>query len=277
VYRSLAQELAVEPVGEDVFQARLGGWEGRSFGGATLGCAVHAAAHTCDGRSLHSLHAYFLKRIPPEVAIEFRVERLSEGRRVAHRRVQVCHQDRVLCEVTAGFSSGLAGASYQDVQLGAEVPRPEALMPDVELAKILGWEGEPPPVEWRWLEYPERERAPGEPPICRGWARPRVALGGDERLHAAGLAYLTDWASQGAVQRRFWPGFAFEGFASLDHALWVHRPARWDDWWLITAVSEIAAGGRAFTRREIYTQKGELIASAAQEALVAAAEGPGSP
>jgi acyl-CoA thioesterase-2 len=92
----------------------------------------------------------------------------------------------------------------------------------------------------------------------------------DPRLHAAGLAYLSDWASQGAVQRRFWPGFAFEGFASLDHALWLHRPARWDDWWLITAVSEIATGGRAFTRREVYTQKGELIASIAQEALVAA-------
>jgi acyl-CoA thioesterase-2 len=270
VYRSLALELAVEPVREDVFQARLGGWEGRSFGGATLGCAVHAAAHTCAGRMVHSVHAYFLKRVPPEVPIEFRVDRLSEGRRIAHRRVQVIHEGRLLCEVSVGFSSGLGGAGYQDIQLGDEVPRPEALMPDVELAKLLGWEGEPPPVEWRWLEYPERERAPGEPPICRGWARPRVPLGGDEPLHAAGLAYLSDWASQGAVQRRFWPGFAFESFVSLDHAIWVHRPARWDDWWLITAVSEIAAGGRALTRREVYTQKGELIASIAQEGLLLA-------
>ena len=170
--RSLALELAVEPVREDVFQARLGGWEGRSFGGATLGCAVHAAAHTCEGRALHSLHAYFLKRVPPEVAIEFRVERLSEGRRFAHRRVQVSFEGRLLCEISASFASELRGDGYQDIALGPDVPRPEALMPDVELAKREGWEGSPPPVEWRWIEYAERARAPGDPPICRGWARP---------------------------------------------------------------------------------------------------------
>jgi acyl-CoA thioesterase-2 len=271
VERTLALELAVEPVREDLFCARLGGWEGRSFGGATLGCAVHAAAHTCEGRALHSLHAYFLKRVPPEVTIEFRVERLSEGRRFAHRRVQVVHDGRLLCEVSASFATELQGAGYQDIALAPDVPRPDALMPDVELAKLMGWEGEPPPVEWRWIEYPERARAPGEPPICRGWARPRYEpLPDDPRLHAAGLAYLSDWASQGAVQRRFGDGFGFERFASLDHAIWLHRPARWDDWWLITATSEIAAGGRAFTKREIYTQKGELIASIAQEGLIGA-------
>jgi hypothetical protein len=86
-------------------------------------------------------------------------------------------------------------------------------MPDIELAKILGWEGEPPPVEWRWIEYPERPLDPGEAPVCRGWARPRVPL-------------------------------------------------------LITARSEIASSGRALTRREVYTQKGVLVASINQEGLI---------
>jgi acyl-CoA thioesterase-2 len=266
--RSLALELAVEPAGEGVFRARLGGWEGRSFGGATLGCATLAAARDCEGRALHSLHAYFLRRVPPEVWVEFHVEKLSEGRRFAHRRVQVRLEGRVLCEVSASFASAQEGPGYQEAALDARVPPPGALMPDIELAKILGWEGEPPPVEWRWIEYPERPLDPGEAPVCRGWARPRVPLPDDASLHAAALAYLTDWASQGAVQRRFLGSFAFEGFASLDHAVWLHQPARWDDWLLITARSEIASSGRALTRREIYTQKGVLVASINQEGLI---------
>ena len=103
-------------------------------------------------------------------------------------------------------------------------------MPDVELAKIVGWPDPPPPVEWRWIEYPSRALTPGETPICRGWARPRRPLPDDPRLHEAALAYLSDWASQGAIERRFTPAFAHERFASLDHAVWVHEPARWDDW-----------------------------------------------
>jgi acyl-CoA thioesterase-2 len=270
VDRSLALELAIEPVREGVFRAQLGGWEGRSFGGATLGCATLAAAQGCEDRALTSLHAYFLRRVPPEVPVEFHVEKLSEGRRFAHRRVQVRHDGRVLCEVSASFARAQAGPSYQAVSLDPGVPPPDALMPDVELAKLLGWEGDPPPVEWRWIEYPERPLAPGEAPICRGWARPRVPLPDDARLHAAALAYLSDWASQGAVQRRFLGGFTFEGFASLDHAVWLHQPARWDDWLLITARSEIASSGRALTRREVYTQKGVQVASINQEGLIPA-------
>ena len=270
--RTISDELALARVREDAFEARLSGWEGRSFGGATLGCAALAAARTCDGRSLHSLHAYFLKRVPAEVPVEFRVERLSDGRRFSHRRVQVRHQDRVLCEVSASFAAAQQGASHQDVVLGPSVPRPEALMPDVELAKLLGWEGTPPPVEWRWIEYPERELTPGEAPICRGWARPRTPLVGDAAMHAAALVYLTDWASQGAVQRRHGAAaFPFQHFASLDHAVWVHRPALWDDWWLITARNDVAAGGLALTHREIYTVKGELIATIHQDALMGVA------
>jgi acyl-CoA thioesterase-2 len=269
VDRSLAEELALEPVREGVFRATLGGWEGRSFGGATLGCAVFAAAHGCPGRDLHSLHAYFLRRVPPEVPIEFHVEKLSEGRRFAHRRVQVRHEGRVLCEMSASFASVREGPSFQDVALDPEIPPPGALMPDVELAKLLGWEGEPPPVEWRWIEYPELPLAPGDAPICRGWARPRVPLPDDAGLHAAALVYLSDWASQGAVQRRYQGLFAFERFASLDHVVWMHQPARWDDWLLITARSGIATSGCVLTRREIYSQAGMLIASIDQEGLIA--------
>ena len=265
---SIATELAIEPVREGVFRARLRGFDGRSFGGTTLGCAMLAAGHGCEGRALHSLHAYFLRRVPPDVEIELHVEKLSDGRRLAHRRVQLRREGRVLCEVSASFAAAQAGFGFQEVAIDPGAPAPEALMPDVELAKIVGWPDPPPPVEWRWIEYPSRELAAGEAPLCRGWARPRTPLPDDARVHEAALAYLSDWASQGAIERRFAPRFAHERFASLDHAIWVHEPARWDDWWLVTTRSDIAAAGRALTQRQIYTRDGRLIATIAQEALI---------
>jgi acyl-CoA thioesterase-2 len=274
VHESIASELRIEPVRDGVFQARLGGWEGRSFGGATLGCATVAASQGCEGRALHSLHAYFLRPVPPEVAIEFHVEKLSEGRRLAHRRVQVRFEGRLLCEMTASFATAQEGPAYQDALMDRDVPAPETLMPDVELAKIAGWEGDPPPVEWRWIEYPELPLRAGEAPVCRGWARPRAPLPDDPGLHAAALVYLSDWASQGAVQRRYPDRFAPERFVSLDHAVRLHRPARWDRWLLITARSDVAASGRAFTRREVYDPSGALVASIDQEGLIGLAGAP---
>ena len=268
---TIASELSVEPVREGVFRAVLGGWQGLAFGGATLGCATVAAAHGCQGRALHSLHAYFLRRVPPEVPIEFHVEKLSEGRRFAHRRVQVRHEGRLLCEVSACFASPQQGPGYQETSMESGVPAPETLMTDVELAKIEGWDGLSSPVEWRWIEYPSRVLAPGEAPVCRGWARPRVPLPDDPSLHAAALVYLSDWASQGAVERRFAGDFAPERFASLDHAVWLHQPARWNDWWLVTARSDVATAGRALTRREIYSLEGALVASVDQEGLIGVA------
>jgi acyl-CoA thioesterase-2 len=114
VGETIASELRIEPVREGVFRATLRGWEGRSFGGATLGCATVAASQGCEGRALHSLHAYFLRPVPPEVAIEFHVEKLSEGRRLAHRRVQVRHEGRLLCEATASFANPQPGPGYQE-------------------------------------------------------------------------------------------------------------------------------------------------------------------
>jgi acyl-CoA thioesterase-2 len=266
--QAIADELVIEPLRDGVFRAQLPGFFGQTFGGTALGCAALAAAHGCDGRALHSLHAYFLRRIPPDVEIELHVEKLSEGRRLAHRRVQLRLAGRVLCEVSASFAAPQAGVQFQEVAIDPDVPAPEALTPDVDLAKKLGWEDPPPPVEWRWVEYPSRELAPGEAPVCRGWARPRLPLPDDTRVHEAALAYLTDWASQGAIQRRFAPRFEPQQFVSLDHSIWVHQPVRWDDWWLITAHSPIASAGRALTQREIYTRDGRRLATIAQEALI---------
>jgi acyl-CoA thioesterase-2 len=98
--------------------------------------------------------------------------------------------------------------------------------------------------------------------------RPQQALPDDPRLHAAALAYLGDYNSDWSVARRLGRGWLRGRFASLDHAMWVHRAARWNDWWLVTTRSDVAHAGRAFTSREVYTREGSLVASIVQEALV---------
>jgi acyl-CoA thioesterase-2 len=94
---TLLDDLAIERASEDSFRKRFRGWEGRSFGGTTLALAALAAGRTCEGRALHSLHAYFLRPVPPEVPVELVVERQSDGRRFAQRRVQVRRVGRLLC------------------------------------------------------------------------------------------------------------------------------------------------------------------------------------
>jgi acyl-CoA thioesterase-2 len=99
--------------------------------------------------------------------------------------------------------------------------------------------------------------------------RPRAPLGDDPRLQMAALVFLADFYSHWPFERRIGAAFANDRFRPLDHALWVHRPARWDDWWLMETISEVAHAGRGLSRRRIFTRDGSLIASAAQEALVA--------
>jgi acyl-CoA thioesterase-2 len=113
--------LEIERVGEDRFAAR-----GDGFGGVTLGCATLAAALSTD-RALHSLHSYFLRAVPLDRPLELVVERMRDGRRFSHRRVQVRDEGQLVCEVLASFAAGGAGFEAQDVILAPETRPPEAL------------------------------------------------------------------------------------------------------------------------------------------------------
>jgi acyl-CoA thioesterase-2 len=107
-----------------------------------------------------------------------------------------------------------------------------------------------------------------EPALWLGWLRPRAPLGDDARLHAAALAFLSEYRSHWAVERRLGADFPRTEITLLDHALWVHRPERWDDWWLVRTSSEVGVAGRCLSRREIFTRGGALVASAVWEAAL---------
>ena len=264
----LDEMLAIEPAGDDRFTATLHG-----FGGITLGCATLAAARTCADRALHSLHTYFLRPVPPGAAVEFVVERLRDGRRFAHRRVQVRQADRLLCELMASFTTAAEGIEYQESAIDRDTPPPEELASEAEIARAEGWNlDEPGPMggalEWRWIGIPWRTESTAVAARYRGWVRPRFALPRDRALHAAAFALLSDYHSHFSVARKRGGPFEPFGYTSLDQVLWLHRDRFWEDWWLLATDSDVAHGGRAFTRRMLYDRDGALIASMAQEQLL---------
>jgi acyl-CoA thioesterase II len=261
--------LRIEPRGDGVFAARVGG-----FGGETLGCATLAAARTCAGWPLHSLHTYFLRPVPTDRPIEIVVERVREGRRFAHRRVQIRMDERLCFELMASFVvPGGVGTDYQDARLDAVLPAPEALTTEEEVARAVGWgsDADGPvggPLEWRWIGLPWQDVGPGEPSSYRAWVRPRFPLPEDRALNAAAVAFLSDYHSHFSVARKLGGPFEPMGFTSLDQVLWLHRDLPWDDWRLLTTESDIGHAGRGFTRRMLYTRDGWLVASMAQEQLI---------
>src|SRR5262245_37603595 len=130
---TIEQMLALEPAGEDRYLARLPG-----FGGVTLGCATLAAARTTD-LSLHSLHVYFLRAVPTAEPALLRISRVRDGRRFAHRRVEVCEGERVCCELMASFAAPADGAEFEEPEGGEALPEPESLPSENYVMRDEGW------------------------------------------------------------------------------------------------------------------------------------------
>jgi len=262
--------LHVEPCGDDRFTISLRGFDGTSFGGQYLGCAARAAGLTCEGRTMHSLHATFLRPVPPDTPVDVRVERISDGRRLARRRVSLHHDGKLRCEVVASFTAPGSGLAFQDEHLPSGIPAPEELPDQVEVAEREGWGREwRDPFDWAWVGAPYRQE-PDAPPHYHAWVRPAHALPEDPALVAGTYAYLSDLHVHWPVQRKFGgQGIALPfAFLSLDQSLWVHQDAAWDDWWLLTSACDIAHDGRALTHRTLHARDGRLIVTMAQETLL---------
>lgn len=274
----LASLLTVERVADGEFEARLHGYEGASqagtsFGGDLLGRAVLAASQSCGGRALHSLHATFLRPVPAGVVVRLQVAALSDGRRLARRRVELRREGRLLFEATASFAAEVGGPGWQEIE-APSVPPPETLPPDVEVARAEGWSDFDPDREefaWGFVGRPwdAWEKSTPESTTWSTWLRPRQPLGDDAGIHAAALAFASDYLSQWCAARRLGRRLDAGAYASLDHALYVHRPAPWDEWWLFHDTSEVAGDGRVLWHRRIFSRAGALVASARQEGLIA--------
>jgi acyl-CoA thioesterase-2 len=257
--------------GDDSFEVIHEGFEGRSFGGQTLGCAALAAARTVEERALHGLHAWFLRPVPPEIPIALRVERVRDGRRFAHRRVRVEHDERLLCEMLVGCASPGAGAEFQELNVDPGTPAPEDLPCEEDVAREEGWaDWRPDALEMRYVNEAWRCETPAATSRYQIWVRPRVPLGEDPGLRGAAMAYLADLHSHWPVVRKLAGDFGPGGFVSLDQVVWVHRDLPWDDWRLVTTESDVAHAGRTLCRRSVHTRDGRLVASMLQEQLIPA-------
>jgi len=259
--------LSVEPAGGDVFTGDPGRDEGRVFGGLVLGQAVIAAGRTAPDPTLHSIHAYFLRGGRPDAPIDYHVERVRDGRTFSSRRILARQRGEAICDITASYVHAEDGISHQEP--APDVPDPETL-PDARIEYPMEDGSLWPlgPIEWRVSQPFDKVAGPGESTIVEEWARFRVPLPDDPLLHEAALVLASDMGSFNGIERRYgWAGFSDRGSASLDHAMWIHRPVRWDGWMLMITNTPVAHAARALTYRQFYLRDGTHVASMAQEAI----------
>jgi acyl-CoA thioesterase II len=254
---SLPEMLRIERRGDGVATARLESFWGETVAGDLLARAVLAA-----GRAPAGVHASFVGEVRPDAELALSCEALSSER----TRVSVRDCGALLAEVSVRFGRTREGLDYQTIAPEAGLPAADALPSEAEQAAREGWEPlAVGPIESRRIT-PGTPLKDHEPAVWVGWLRPRTPLGADPLLHAAALAFVTEYRSHWAVERRLGADFPHTAIRLLDHTLWVHRAERWDDWWLVRTSSDVGVNGRCLSRREIFGRRGALIASAAWEA-----------
>jgi len=248
------------------------------FGGQVLGQALSAAQATMEQpRDAHSLHAYFLRAGDIEHPIVYHVDRTRDGGTFSVRRVTAIQHGQVIFFCAASFQEHEDGGEHQLSM--PEVPKPEdiepapAIPPEVLATlptKVQRWLDRMGPFEFRHV-YPRDElNPPKRPPFQQVWFRLAEKVGDAPELHRALLAYASDFHLLGTAT--FPHGISYYQpnvqMASLDHALWFHRPFRADDWLLYSIDSPSAQGSRGLARGLIYDRHGQLVASTAQEGLI---------
>ena len=248
------------------------------FGGQVLGQALSAAQQTVpEERAAHSLHAYFLRAGDIKAPIVYNVERTRDGGSFSMRRVTAIQHGQTIFNAAASFQTPEDGFEHQASM--PEVPMPEDILqqpplPDEQLAqlptKLQRWLRRAGPFEFRPV-YPRDELNPiKRPPFNQVWFRLIETAPDSDVMHRAMLAYASDFHL--IVTSSFPHGFSFlqsnVQIASLDHAMWFHRPFRVDEWLLYSCDSPTAQGGRGLARGQFFDRGGRLVASTAQEGLI---------
>lgn len=272
--------LDLETVGDDVFRGLSPqvGWQ-RIFGGLVVAQALTAAARTVPGRPPHSLHGYFMRPGDPSVPIEFQVDRWRDGGSFSTRQCSAIQHGKPIFALSASFQDDEPGFEHQTHM--PDVPGPDTLPDQAELMArhaaslsegVRRYLERERPVDLRVVDLSRYTTRAGEPlpPVQHVWMRASAPLPDDPAVHRAVLAYLSDMSLLDTALLPhglsiFEPGLQV---ASLDHALWFHRPFRADEWLLYAQESPSASGARGMARGTIFAQDGRLIASVSQEGLV---------
>jgi acyl-CoA thioesterase-2 len=256
------------------------------FGGQVLGQALVAATATAEDRTVHSLHAYFLRRGDFNSPIVYEVDRALDGKHFSSRRVVAIQHGRQIFNMSASFQSAEAGLEHQIPM--PDVPSPDSL-PDMEAHYRVMADRLPPvarrmleqkrPFEFRPVHPPDPMRRDKSPPFKYVWFRAVDTLVDDEALHRCLLAYVSDFHLLDTALKPHGVSMISPKLviASIDHAMWFHRKVRVDDWLLYAIDSPSASGARGFTRGSIFARDGRLVASAAQEGLIRVTPQPKEP
>lgn len=257
----------------------------RVFGGQVLGQALMAASATVESgqepvdkqRIAHSLHAYFLRAGDPDHPIIYEVDRSRDGSSFTSRRVVAIQHGAQIFHMSASFQVPEAGADRQGEM--PQVPAAEQL-PDLavtveELKRQAPQRPRPfvltdMPFEFRMAEFPDPAAEIPVQPGMKMWFKAVDRLPDDEVLHRSLLAYASDYylLPTAVLGERLKVGFRHLQMASIDHAMWFHRPVRVDEWLLYVLDSPTAVSSRGFARGSIFNRDGVLVASTAQEGLV---------
>ncbi|HUG36794.1 MAG TPA: acyl-CoA thioesterase II [Candidatus Limnocylindrales bacterium] len=276
---ALVESLDLAALGDDRFEGRgIERERPRLFGGELLAQSLIAAARTAKDRLCHALHVSFLSPGDPARPIEYRVRRVSDGRRFARRQVTAWQGEREILLAAASFAAEADDARSHQHEAMPEVAGPEGLVSELEHRRQVAdrmrpedraWLLAPRAVEVRPARPVPLFDPPPVPPVANTWLRAVGELPDDPTLHRAVLAYASDttlldtacyphgvsWIDPRVAQ------------ASLDHAMWFHRPFRADEWLLHAQAVPVLAAGRAFARGSVFTRGGVLVASVTQEGL----------
>jgi acyl-CoA thioesterase-2 len=274
----LLHYLEVERIDKYIFIGKSPKEPPRVFGGQVLAQSLYSALNTVESdRVAHSMHAYFLRPGDPTRQIVYEVDPIRDGRSFTTRRIVAKQEGIAIFSTSISFQNVEDGLSHQFDP--PEVPAPEELETDREYwtrtneqhpGKFRFYSPVRLPIERR----PVTRRDPLDPqpqePVQQIWMKALGDIGPDATRHQVMLAFMSDFALLGtALFPHHYTGMSKNlKAASLDHALWFHRPFRADDYLLYCVDSPRASGGRGFSRGSFYTREGELVASTAQESLI---------
>jgi acyl-CoA thioesterase-2 len=288
VLSELIEILSLERIEENIFrgQSQDLGW-GRVFGGQVLGQSLSAAEQTVPAdRFIHSLHGYFLRPGDAAKPIVFTVDPIRDGRSFTTRRVVAVQDGRAIFSLSASFQIEEKGLDHQ-AEILPEVPGPDGLLSERELGqeylarlpeavratvpaamreRIVAER----PIEIRPVDPIDPMKPEASEPTRRVWFRASGPLPDQRSIHQYMLAYASDFHLLAATMqphRVTWltPNIQV---ASLDHAMWFHRPFRFDDWLLYDIEGPTAQSARGLARGRWFTRDGVLVASTAQEGLI---------
>ena len=275
ILTGILETLNVEAIEENIYRGQNAKTE-HVFGGQVLAQAIASAYRTVDEtQSLHSIHGYFLRAGDWLRPILYEVDRIRDGRSFSTRRVVAVQHGKAIFSMSSSWQRREEGPEHTLPM--PDVPPPEALRSELsvyrELAKtepdVARYSFRFEAIDSRQVEATRLSPDQPHPPVKHTWMRTQDPLPDRIETHLCMLAYMSDmdFMSTSMQPHGRTPGATIQG-ASLDHAMWLHRPFRADEWLLFAKESPNAGGARGFVRGHFFNQEGLLVATAAQEALI---------